>query len=152
MDIDRSAPVIVELEVTVEAPLAAVWDLHTDIARWPAWQTDISTAQPDGPVAPGTTFVWETAGLDITSTVREVEPRRRIVWGGPAHGIDGVHVWTFEETAAGTLVRTAESWNGEPVLSDVDGMRDALHGALSTWLAHLKSTAESAAASGSTRG
>ncbi|MFG2196482.1 SRPBCC family protein [Streptomyces sp. NPDC048639] len=145
MDIDRTAPVIVELEITVDAPRATVWDLHTDIARWPAWQADISTARPDGPLAPGTTFAWETAGLAITSTIEEVEPQRRIVWGGPAHGIDGIHVWTFEETAAGTVVRTAESWNGDPVRSDPDGMRTALHGSLKAWLTALKNAAESAA-------
>jgi hypothetical protein len=31
----------------------------------------------------------ETAGLDITSTVAEIDPPHRIVWGGPAQGIVG---------------------------------------------------------------
>jgi len=142
MDINRNAQVIVDLTTVIDAPLATVWNLHTAIDQWPTWQNDITQARLSGPVAAGSSFAWQTHGLSIESTIGEVEPLRRIVWGGPAHGIDGVHVWAFEQTPQGVLVRTTESWDGPPVAADPDGMRTALASSLTAWLAALKTTAE----------
>lgn len=143
MDIDRTAPVIVELATIVDAPLETVWELHTTIDEWSVWQPEITRARLTGPLAVGATFDWEIAGLAITSTIAEIEPLRRIGWGGPAHGIDGVHVWTFEQTDDGVAVHTAESWAGDQVLADPDGLRAALTASLTDRLAALKATAES---------
>ncbi|MGY0235908.1 SRPBCC family protein [Longispora urticae] len=141
-DIDRTAPVLVRHEVLIAADPAAVWRLHTDIAAWPAWNTDITTARLAGPLAEGATFHWHTHGLDIASTVLELVPGARIVWGGPAHGIDGVHVWTFAPADGGTLVTTEESWAGPPVDADPVGLRAALDASLTAWLGNLRVAAE----------
>ena len=85
---------------------------------------------------------WQTAGLDITSTVEEVEAPHRIVWGGPAQGIVAVHAWTLDERDGGVLVRTAESWEGEPVTAQPEPLQAALDGSLRAWLENLKRTAE----------
>ncbi|MFJ7593152.1 SRPBCC family protein [Streptomyces sp. NPDC097617] len=140
--IDESAPVIVRLSAVIEAPLATVWGLHTDFAAWPDWNTDVDRVEVDGPPEAGSSFRWHTHGLDITSTVREVVPGKRIVWGGPAAGITGVHVWTFEEDGGRTTVRTEESWSGAPVDAATDELGKALHDSLQSWLSHLKSRAE----------
>ncbi|MFF8861247.1 SRPBCC family protein [Streptomyces sp. NPDC015139] len=140
--IDENAPVVVRLSTTIDAPLATVWQLHTDIAAWPTWNTDIVRARLDGPLTPGNSFSWHTHGLDITSTVREVVPGERIVWGGPAAGITGVHVWTFEEDGGRVTVRTEESWSGTPVEAATDRLSKALHDSLENWLALLKARAE----------
>ena len=55
-------------------------------------------------------FHWQTGGLEITSTVEEVDAPHRIVWGGPAQGIVAVHVWALSEIEGAVLVRTEESW------------------------------------------
>ncbi|MFD8080816.1 SRPBCC family protein [Kitasatospora sp. NPDC059722] len=143
--IDETAPVIVRLSTTIDAPLATVWDVHTDIAAWPAWNADVDRAAPDGPLAPGSTFRWRTHGLDITSTVLELTPGERIVWGGPANGIDGIHVWTFEQDGDHVTVRTEESWGGAPVEAAADQLRNALHDSLVDWLSRLKARAEQSA-------
>ena len=51
MDVDRAAPVIVAEEIAVAAPPARIWDVLSDIDRWPARNPDIDTAVLDGPVA-----------------------------------------------------------------------------------------------------
>ncbi|MEU4613404.1 SRPBCC family protein [Streptomyces umbrinus] len=145
--VDEDAPVVVRLSTTVDAPLATVWALHTDIGSWADWNADIDSVDFDGPLAPGASFRWLTHGLDITSTILEVVPGERIVWGGPAHGIEGVHVWTFEETGGATgertvTVRTEESWAGAPVEERPDEMREALRQSLESWLSRLRSEAE----------
>ncbi|MFD9103605.1 SRPBCC family protein [Streptomyces virginiae] len=144
--VDTEAPVVVRVETTVHAPLQTVWDLHTDIAAWAEWNTDVDRVEYAGPLAPGTAFRWLTHGLDITSTVHQVVPGERIVWGGPAHGIDGIHVWTFQETAPGTVtVRTEESWSGAPVEARRTEMEQVLRQSLDAWLAALKARAETVA-------
>ena len=143
MEINNAAPVITRDEITINAPLTTIWSIQTDIDRWPSWQPDVTAAHlGSSTFNVGSTFRWQTAGLDITSTVQEVEPLRRIVWGGPAQGIVAIHVWTFEQQAGGVLVRTDESWEGEPVDAQTEPLQQALDGSLRQWLGNLKRTAE----------
>ena len=83
------------------------------------------------------------AGLDITSTVEEVDAPRRIVWGGPAQGIVAVHAWTLDEQDGAVLVRTEESCEGEPVAAQREALQAALDGSLRSRPENLKRTAES---------
>ncbi|MGW4379708.1 SRPBCC family protein [Kitasatospora sp. NPDC004531] len=140
--VDGTAPVIVRLSTEIDAPLETVWALHTAIDDWPVWNTDIDRARLDGPLAEGASFSWRTHGLDITSTVRELVPGARIAWGGPAGGIEGIHVWTFERSGGRVLVRTEESWSGAPVEADADRLEAALRASLENWLDCLRNRAE----------
>ncbi|MRK00964.1 Shy6-polyketide cyclase [Aeromicrobium sp. S22] len=143
LDVDRGAPVLVELKRTIDAPLPLVWQRHTDIAAWPTWQPAISRATIDGPIEPGTTFEWETHGLDITSTITQVVLNSRIVWAGPAAGIDAIQVWTFTPTADGVVVHTTESWSGTPAEADPAHLHANLTLSLAGWLDRLKEVCES---------
>ncbi len=98
--------------------------------------------RPDGPLTVGSVFRWQTAGLDITSTVEEVDAPHRIVWGGPAQGIVAVHVWTLDEREGSVLVSTAESWEGDAVSAQTGPLQAALDQSLRSWLENLKRTAE----------
>ncbi|MBJ6763659.1 SRPBCC family protein [Myxococcaceae bacterium JPH2] len=148
MDIDRAAPVIVAEEIHIAASPSRVWELLTDIDRWPTWNPDISTAVLSGPVAVGASFRWTTAGLAIVSTFGEVEVGKRLGWSGDTQGITGVHVWNLEPgDAAGRtcVVRTQESWNGTGVRESADALRGMLSAAITSWLGHLRARAEAAA-------
>ncbi|MBA2679795.1 MAG: SRPBCC family protein [Ktedonobacteraceae bacterium] len=142
MDIDRNAPVITRGEILIAAPIETIWNVQTNIPSWPTWQPEVETASIDGPLAVGTVFHWQTGGLNITSTIQEIDPRRRIVWSGPAQGIEAVHVWTLTPVENGARVHTEESWNGEPVRSQVATMQQALDQSLKAWLENLKRTTE----------
>lgn len=140
--IDTTAPVVVRLTTRIDAPLATVWALHTDVDNWPSWNDGIDRAALGGPMAAGTDFTWLTHGMTITSTIRELVPGRRILWGGTVQGIVGIHAWTFEQTDTGTVVHTEESWSGAPVDAAADELATALKTSLQTWLDCLKSRAE----------
>jgi uncharacterized protein YndB with AHSA1/START domain len=144
--VDESATVVVRREIRVQAPIDRVWRLHTDVASWPTWQTDVQSAEADGPLEPGASFRWSTHGLDVTSTVYAVDAPHRILWGGPAQGITGIHEWTFTADGDTTIVRTAESWEGEPVQADAGNLHAALDGSLAAWLELLRGKAEAKAA------
>ncbi|MEV5148212.1 SRPBCC family protein [Streptomyces sp. NPDC052727] len=140
--IDQDAPVIVRLSTVIDAPVERVWALHTDVDSWAEWNADVDQAVLNGPLLPGNSFHWKTHGLDITSTIREIVPGERIVWGGPANGIEGVHVWTFEQSGGQVTVSTEESWSGAVVEAAAAELGQALHDSLTAWLAALKQRAE----------
>jgi len=142
VDVDRNAQVIVDLSIVIDAPLPTVWRLQTGIDQWPSWQRNVTEATLSGRLAVGSTFHWQTHGLPVDSTIKEIDPMRRIAWGGPALGIEGVHVWTFTPTRDGVLVHTTESWDGPPVAADPETAKAMLTDSLTAWLADLKTAAE----------
>ena len=142
MDIDENAPVITRDEILIDAPLERVWGLHTDISSWSEWLPDIDASTIEGPLAVGTVFRWQTYSLSIESTIQEIDPLRRIVWSGPAQGITAIHVWTMTPSVDGVVVRTEESWDGDPVRAQPKEMQQALDGSLRAWLESLKDKAE----------
>ena len=144
MEINDAAPVITRDEILIHAPIETVWDIQTDVAAWPSWQPDVDAVQVEGPLSAGSTFRWQTFGLDITSTVEEIDAPHRLVWSGPAGGIFAVHVWDLTEREDGVLVRTAESWDGEQVRAQAGTLQEALDGSLRGWLENLKRAAENA--------
>jgi hypothetical protein len=143
--IDRAAPVIAHHEIDIRAPLEIVWQLHSDINEWTTWQSDISAAHADGPFEPGASFDWTSFGFSVRSTIYEVADRSRVLWGGTAEGITGVHEWLFDERSDGVHVTTNESFAGDPVAADSTAMRSMLDASLTSWLEHLKAAAESRA-------
>lgn len=81
--IDRDAPVIAHHEIDIAAPLDTVWNLHTDVDAWPAWNLEVTAAKLDGAFAPGNSFTWTSYDFTVTSTIYIVEDHSRTLWGGP---------------------------------------------------------------------
>lgn len=141
-EIDRTAPVIARHEIDIDASPAVVWDLLTDVNEWPSWQPDIAVARLAGAMLPGSAFAWQSRGLRITSKVYVVEDRARVLWGGTADGITGIHEWRFAASPYGVHVVTEESFSGAPIAADPAAMQSALDASLADWLVHLKAAAE----------
>jgi uncharacterized protein YndB with AHSA1/START domain len=143
--VDASAPVLAHHEIDIQAPVESVWAIHVDVNGWTSWNPDMTSAHLEGVLEPGVSFDWESYGFPVTSTVYEVDRHHRILWGGTAGGITGVHEWLFTPTPGGTHVTTNESFSGEPVMADAAGMQSLLDSSLVAWLGHLKETAETRA-------
>ncbi|MGW5369095.1 SRPBCC family protein [Streptomyces sp. NPDC004009] len=145
VQIDAGAPVITRDDIVVHAPLQTIWKIQTDVENWPTWQPNVDVVVKDTPgrLRPGSVFRWTTEGLNITSTVKQVDHGKRLVWGGPAQGITAIHVWTFTPTADGVLVHTEESWTGDPVTANQATLQTALDNSLHNWVNNLKHQAES---------
>ncbi|MER6036061.1 SRPBCC family protein [Streptomyces sp. NPDC001835] len=145
VQIDASAPVITRDDILIHAPLHTIWKIQTDVENWPTWQPNVDVVVKDTPgrLRPGSVFRWTTEGLNITSTVKQVDYGKRLAWGGPAQGITAIHVWTFTPTTDGVLVHTEESWTGDPVTANKDTLQTALDNSLHNWVNNLKHQAES---------
>jgi uncharacterized protein YndB with AHSA1/START domain len=140
--VDRDAPVLAHHEIDIQAPPNRVWSLHIDVNAWTTWQTDITEAHIDGPLEPGSSISWSSFGFPVTSTVYEVADHSRLLWGGTAGGITGIHEWIFSPTPEGVHVVTNESFSGAPVDSDQETMQRMLDASLVAWLSFLKRAAE----------
>jgi hypothetical protein len=142
--VDRDAPVIAVHEIDIAAALERVWRLHVEVDAWPRWQTEITAAHSEGALERGASFDWTSMG-SVSRRLSTTSPSQRVLWGGTAGGITGVHEWLFNETPEGVHVRTTESFAGEPVEADAAGMQPLLDASLVAWLAHLKAAVESPA-------
>ncbi|MGV9344441.1 SRPBCC family protein [Streptomyces spiralis] len=145
VQIDAGAPVITRDDILIHAPLHTIWKIQTHVENWPTWQPDVDVVVKDTPgrLRPGSVFRWTTEGLNITSTVKQVDYGKRLAWGGPAQGITAIHVWTFTPTTDGVLVHTEESWTGDPVTANEATLQTALDNSLHNWVNNLKHQAES---------
>ena len=153
--IDTDAPVRARHETDISAPLEIVWRLHADVGGWPAWQKDVTAARLHGAFEAGGVFEWTSYGFTVTSTIYAVEKtadRARVLWGGTAGGITGIHEWVMHRTPGGVHLLTQESFSGETVEADVAGAQSILDGSLTGWLVHLKAAAESEWQSAGQRG
>lgn len=161
--IDRSASVTRSSDIVINAPLQRVWDTHADVEGWSKWQDAILTIErlDAGALSATSRFRWTTPvpksqfsaadTLTITSSVKQLDPGKCVIWEGPAIGkaitIDrGVHLWTFTESGGTTRVHTEESWDAAFLDAlkgpDHDAVADLLGGGLDLWLNALKTKVE----------
>jgi uncharacterized protein YndB with AHSA1/START domain len=148
MDVNTSAPVVAAGEAAIDAAPEVVWDVMTDVERWPTWNPDVRAAAIDGPLREGATMRWKAGPGTIVSRIRRLDPPNEIAWTGRTLGIRAVHVWTLTARGAGTAVHTEESWEGLPARLFRRRMQAALEGAIEVGLRHLKAEAERRAAAG----
>jgi uncharacterized protein YndB with AHSA1/START domain len=130
--------------IVIDAPLEKVWRLVVDIDRWPAWNTAVESARLDGVLEVGAVFNWKSGGLGIRSTIREIDPMRRLVWTGKTIGTSAVHSWLFKATARGVEVTTSETFDGWLPSVMPRTMQRKLDETLPALLKSLKAAAESA--------
>ncbi len=112
MDIDENAALKAQAAIEIAAAPEEVWSALTGIDRWPEWQPGVSAARLEGGLAAGSVFRWKAKGLGIVSTIRELDPGKRISWTGISLGMRAVHAWTLEAAGGGTRVTTRESMSG----------------------------------------
>ena len=73
-----------ECAVTFEAEPATVWQIWTDVARWPEWDVSKEIAQMDGEFQPGSSgWVKKHNALGGTFAITSVEPGRRWISESP---------------------------------------------------------------------
>ena len=149
MDIRKDAPAVARAQVQIAADPEAVWRPLTDLEGWPRWKSDVRSVSLRGPLAPGSNFVWKAGPGTIRSTLREVDPPRRIVWSGATLGIKAIDVFRLEPRDDGTLVAQEESWEGLVVSLFAGRLQRTLQSSLDKGLADLKSEAERQAAASS---
>ena len=145
---------ILRAEIEINAPVAKVWSLVSDVSNMPKWSPQCRIMKALGPVKPGTRTVnlnrrgmlfWPT-----TSVITEVIPERKFAFRIPIN----TTVWSYElePTATGTrLIETRHAENGVTKLSEaatntalggMDNFERELVEGMQQGLARIKAAAE----------
>ena len=140
--INRKAPALCAKEISIHASAEKVWTVLTDIPNWIKWNREISQVQLDGPLQPGTRFVWKTGGAKIRSTLHTVEPFRHFGWTGKAMGAYAIHNWMLTEINGQTKVSVEESMDGLLVKVLRGMFNKNLEKGMQSWLELLKQECE----------
>jgi len=116
-----AAPLL-QAQIDIDAPVAEVWALVSDLGRMPEWSPQCRLMKALGPVRQGTRTInlnrrnrmfWPT-----TSTVTEVIPEKKLAFRVNANNT----IWSYElaATDAGTrVVETRHAENGVKPLSNM---------------------------------
>jgi len=150
---DSAAPIVLRVECEVAAPPGTVWELMSEVLRWPLWFRRIRYASLDGPLTPGTALQWQVDGLRISSVLLEVEAERILGWTLRMMGGKGGMRWTLEPLpSGGTLVRLEESWTGAMVWLLRGTLRRTLESSRREWLIALKNATQTQRGAGRSGG
>jgi uncharacterized protein YndB with AHSA1/START domain len=142
VDVNRDAPVVAATDLVIAASPDTVWDVITDIERWPSWNPDVRSMSFSGDVEEGAQFRWKAGPATISSTIRRIERPRLIGWIGQTLGIDAMHVYRLEPRDGKTLVTTEESYDGLLARVFRGPVEKMLKKSLDAGLGHLKAEAE----------
>jgi uncharacterized protein YndB with AHSA1/START domain len=144
--VDERAPILLHGEIEVAAGRETVWNVLAAIEQWPDWNPDVTFAELEGKLEPGTTFRWKSGGSSLVSRLVRVSPPAEIAWTGRSMGISVVHVYRLEERGGRTLVLTDESVTGVPARLFRGPIRRRMDNAIENQLQRLKAESERRAA------
>ncbi|MFV9632097.1 SRPBCC family protein [Mycobacterium neumannii] len=149
-----AAPVL-QAETTINAPVAKVWELVSDLKNMPRWSPQCRVMKTFGPLQPGARTInlnrrkllmWPT-----TSRIIEVVPEKKLAFRVNENNT----VWSYElePTETGTrLVETRHAENGvkpvstmlvNAVMGGVPSFERELVEGMNETLARIKAAAES---------
>ena len=142
-DDQAPAPVRATSTARIGAGPEVVWDLITDVERWPEWNPEVRSVTLAGGLVPGSEFRWRSGATRITSTFVRLERPGYAEWTGRTMGIRARHVWRLEpDDDGGTTVTTEESFDGLLARLLRGRLQQTLQRALDDGLAHLRRAAE----------
>ena len=104
---------LLQAQIDIDAPVAKVWSLVSDLSRMPQWSPQCRLMKVLGPVRQGTTTInlnrrgrlfWPT-----TSVVTEVIPEKKLAFKVPINHT----VWSYELEPTETGTRLVESRHAE---------------------------------------
>jgi hypothetical protein len=136
------APVFARHALPIRAPREAIWEILTDVQRWPERFPHISAARIEGTIATGGIIRWKSSGLQIVSTIREASFPDFLSWTGKAIGTRAAHEWRLTQRADDVVLETAESFDGWLVRPMRRKMQTMLDKTLQDWLQAIRKAAE----------
>lgn len=140
---DDSHAAYASYSLTINAPPDKVWQVLTEVKKWPEWVPGVSRVSPQEPIQAGSSFEWKNNGFPIVSTVRQAYAPNKLTWDGKALGTQAHHEWDLVSGGNNTtIVTTSESFDGwlPSLLSGT--MQGTLDDSLPAWLSALKQRAE----------
>jgi hypothetical protein len=145
--------VIIQSEVTIQAPLPVVWQVFSHLEDWNEWNTACDSCRftAGQALSEGACFTFVVKPIifpvRVEPRVVRCEPGREVVWEGERLGIRAVHTWRFAETPGGVVLKSVESFKGPLlVLGRLVGVPRRLHRLTVQMLDQIRRQAETCGA------
>ena len=135
-----------EASATIAAPPAKVWEVLTDVAKWPEW--DPFCEKIEGELALGNkikAFTKLSPGRAFPVKVTDLSAPQRMEWSGgmPLGLFKGVRTFTLEASGSGTQFTMREEFSG-PMLFLIGKSIPDMSEAFASFAQGLKQRSESA--------
>jgi hypothetical protein len=145
--------VIIEAEVTIQAPLPVVWNVFSQLDDWEKWNTACNSCRftAGEELAAGACFTFVVKPIifpvRVEPRVVSCDPGREVTWEGARLGIHAVHTWRFRETPGGVVLKSVETFKGPLlVLGYLVGVPRRLHRLTEQMLDQIRRQAETCGA------
>jgi ligand-binding SRPBCC domain-containing protein len=109
---------LIQEEITINAPLAIVWQVFAGFDTWDEWTSACRTChyQEGREMVAGTcvSFVVKpfVFPVRVAPRITSCDPGREVIWGGGRLGIHAVHTWRFREEKGKTTLSSSERFSG----------------------------------------
>ncbi|KRA84071.1 SDR family NAD(P)-dependent oxidoreductase [Altererythrobacter sp. Root672] len=108
--------IVVDNKATIPAPVGAVWNLLTDVERWPSWYQACRWVRPEAGKGEGVgaSFSWKAHPVELESKVVAAERHRRFAFTASGVGVQAARAFTLEVSpdGLGTVVTSHETQTG----------------------------------------
>jgi short-subunit dehydrogenase len=108
--------IVVDNKAVIPAPVAAVWDLLTDVERWPSWYKACRWVRPDAGKSDhvGASFRWKAHPVALDSTVVAADRHRRFAFTAAGTAVHAEREFALEPTpdGSGTIITSHETQTG----------------------------------------
>ncbi len=109
---------ILQEQITVNAPLLRVWQVFTDIAAWGEWNSVCEDCcfVSGTAITPGACLAFSLRPyylpIKIQPRVIHCDPPREVVWEGRRLGVHAVHRFAFQEHDGQVTILSVEEFGG----------------------------------------
>ena len=138
--INKNANIKDEHSIIINAPIDKVWEILSDIKKWPEWYSIIKQIDIEDKVKVETKFKWNFNGMKFNAQIHTATKPSTLAWTGKSSWIKSIHVWQFEGDENQTIASLSNSLQG--TFTILINKHQKVHNDLIGWLESLKAKAE----------
>jgi hypothetical protein len=126
IEVDSTAKCYSTTEITINSSKQHVFEILSNINKWPEWQSSVTKAEIDGNPEIGRKFNWKAGGFNIKSKLHTVNTNSEIGWTGKIWWIKAVHNWYLIEENGQTRVIVKETLKGLGSLMMLKSLKEGM--------------------------
>ena len=138
--INENASIRDSHSIIINASIQKVWDILTDVEKWPEWNSEVKNVDLKGELKEGTHFGWKLGRKSGNAEIQLLKEPTSFTWTGKANLVKRIFVWSLESDENQTIATVSTSLQGTFVVLMENHQK--IYDELLNWLECLKTTSE----------
>ncbi len=138
--INENASIRDSHSIIINSSIDTVWNVLTDIEKWPEWNPEIKRVALQGELEEGSHFEWKQGRTQGHSQIQQVKKPTSFAWTSKANWVKRIFVWSLESDENQTIATVSASLQGTLVVLVENHQK--LYDELLNWLECLKNKSE----------